>query len=812
MASYNELIALIDAYINQNGVQAITGQVLNGVLRAMVDQLGRGYTIMGTAVPSTDPGTPDGPESWFASTPGTYTDMGGLTVANAELALLSYTPSDGWAKTTLTQGIVSTSASVNNQVGTPSVTSSYVDGVLTFTFENIKGDTGDPAGFGAVTASVDSNIGTPSVQVQTSGPDTAKAIAFQFHNLKGETGVTSVLATVDNTSGNPQCAVSLNGQQLVLNFTGLKGAQGDTGVSADYPITIANNLTTNDPTSALSAAMGVQLESEISQLELKVDELYEKKTVVTGWVLNKYLTTNKGVGNAYDTVEHSTNGYRYVILQVTPGEKYIVNGTGGSSPRLWCFADANNIILTVSAAGASGSNNNLIVTAPANATQLIINNLNGYTEDCYKLTYGDIATLKQSVYDVALPLLSKDVSTEVSTTFSSGCINYTGGVTASNYAVHSDFVAIQSGKVYSLLTKLSSAWYVAYYTSASESDFISSQVLGDNTDTLQTKVLTIPSTAVYMRVTKDNSANSKFFQTVAEILQEKVGNTLAWLESECVVKKYYIKRDGTGDYSNLVTALTALANDESNKEIYLEGGIHDIFSQMGGQTFLDNIPSDVSSSEWPTYSLMVPNNTKIIGMGEAILKFEVPDGTSSAKMAVICPLACRKNIVVENVTIIAQNCRYCIHDETGGTFDTYTKVFRNVKLYKTGGGYSQAYGAGFSFNNNLLFDGCLFSSDNTPVWSVHDNVAYSDYANIVIKNCIFVTSSSNTTALRFATQNALSGKKSVMIENCYLGSGKILLDDSNSFPNAYALTVAKSGTPTVTNNASTNPNEPIVYE
>lgn len=270
MASYNELLALIDAYINQNGVQAITGQVLNGVLRAMVDQLGRGYTIMGTAVPSTDPGTPDGPESWFASTPGTYTDMGGLTVANAELALLSYTPSDGWAKTTLTQGIVSTSASVNNQVGTPSVTSSYVDGVLTFTFENLKGNTGDPAGFGTVSASVDDQIGTPAVSVQTSGPDTAKNIVFAFRNLKGETGVTSVVATVDNTVGSPSCAVSLVGQELHLDFTGLKGAQGDTGVSADYPITIANNLTTNDPTAALSAAMGVQLESEVSQLEAKV--------------------------------------------------------------------------------------------------------------------------------------------------------------------------------------------------------------------------------------------------------------------------------------------------------------------------------------------------------------------------------------------------------------------------------------------------------------------------------------------------------------------------------------------------------------
>ena len=32
MASYNELNALIDAYINRNGVQAITGPILNGVL------------------------------------------------------------------------------------------------------------------------------------------------------------------------------------------------------------------------------------------------------------------------------------------------------------------------------------------------------------------------------------------------------------------------------------------------------------------------------------------------------------------------------------------------------------------------------------------------------------------------------------------------------------------------------------------------------------------------------------------------------------------------------------------------------------
>ena len=274
MASYNELIALIDAYINRNGVQAITGQVLNGVLKAMVEQVGRGYAIMGVAQPGDDPGTPDAPESYFASTPGTYTNFGGLVVADAEFALLSYNPTTlAWSKDTLTEGIEEVQASIDANVGTPAVSTSYENGVLTFTFSNMKGNTGDAAGFGNVTAQVDSNIGTPGVTVETSGPDTAKNIAFKFVNLKGETGVTSVLATVDNTSGNPQCAVSLNGQQLTLAFTGLKGAQGDTGSSVDYPFTIVNNLTTNDATQALSAAMGVQLESEISQLEAKVEQI-----------------------------------------------------------------------------------------------------------------------------------------------------------------------------------------------------------------------------------------------------------------------------------------------------------------------------------------------------------------------------------------------------------------------------------------------------------------------------------------------------------------------------------------------------------
>ena len=299
MASYNELNALIDAYINRNGVQAITGQILNGVLKAMVEQLGRGYTIMGAAIPTTDPGTPDGPECYFASETGTYTDFDGLQIVPGELALLCYTPSDGWTKETIYEGFQEVEATIDGNVGTPSVGVSYANGVLSFDFHNMKGNPGQngqdgaAAGFGTIGADITGGVGTPGVTVESSGPATAKNLQFHFTNLKGETGVTSVVATVDNTTGTPACTVSLEGQQLTLAFSGLKGAQGDTGSSVDYPFTIVNNLTTDDATQALSAAQGVVLEDEITQLEAKVGDLTTlvtpEKTSVVG-AINSIFT------------------------------------------------------------------------------------------------------------------------------------------------------------------------------------------------------------------------------------------------------------------------------------------------------------------------------------------------------------------------------------------------------------------------------------------------------------------------------------------------------------------------------------------
>ncbi len=90
----------IDANITTNGNEEITGAILRSVLNNMADNLATeyaGYQYAGVATPSTNPGTPDGKVFYLASTAGTYTNFGSLTVAEGEVAVLKYNGS-AWSK------------------------------------------------------------------------------------------------------------------------------------------------------------------------------------------------------------------------------------------------------------------------------------------------------------------------------------------------------------------------------------------------------------------------------------------------------------------------------------------------------------------------------------------------------------------------------------------------------------------------------------------------------------------------------------------------------------------------------------------
>lgn len=99
MAKYSNTKAKINEKITTNSAQAITGNVLNEVLQTMVDSLGADYQFGGLVQPGSTFTEGEQPVVFLATTPGTYTNFGGIVVADGEVALLVWSGT-AWSKQT----------------------------------------------------------------------------------------------------------------------------------------------------------------------------------------------------------------------------------------------------------------------------------------------------------------------------------------------------------------------------------------------------------------------------------------------------------------------------------------------------------------------------------------------------------------------------------------------------------------------------------------------------------------------------------------------------------------------------------------
>lgn len=227
MADYSALKATIDASINTNGQQAITGAILNDVLNEMVDVLGEGYTFLGVAQSTDTPASVDGPAFYLAEA-GNYPNFGNITINEGCLGLLLW---DGtsWTKEEI-EGLGGGGATLTGYVSVASIsdlpavgedTLGYLVGENLYLYVGTGGDTLEG-------------------KYKNCGP---------FRGPQGARGEQGV-----------QGAAGPQGPQ---GPQGPEGPQGNTGASVDYPYELVNNLTTDDATKGLSAAMGKKVGDEI---------------------------------------------------------------------------------------------------------------------------------------------------------------------------------------------------------------------------------------------------------------------------------------------------------------------------------------------------------------------------------------------------------------------------------------------------------------------------------------------------------------------------------------------------------------------
>lgn len=226
----------------------------------------------------------------------------------------------------------------------------------------------------------------------------------------------------------------------------------------------------------------------------------------------------------------------------------------------------------------------------------------------------------------------------------------------------------------------------------------------------------------------------------------------------------------------LTPLLKSLQDNTKKKVIYIQQGVYDIFQEIGGKTFLDTI---TSSTDWKEVSVFVPDNTRIVGIGNVVLNY-LPSSSeanvaSAGKMSV---LNVRGAVEIENITINCQNCRYGIHDETSNNSAYENKIhkYKNVRINFLDGGVVGSpsgicFGCGFGNGCSFEFDSCKFEVKRPSGGALymHD---WKGSATISIKNSMMKNlNNTNASALQFGNTHSQSndgGEVVVDVENCYL--------------------------------------------
>lgn len=94
-------------------------------------------------------------------------------------------------------------------------------------------------------------------------------------------------------------------------------------------------------------------------------------TNIIKWTENAYIKDNVSAGTVVSLTPATLAGYRCAVVDCEPGDRFVINAVGKSTPRAWAFLDSSNALLTVSPTMKTYTN--YLIIAPENAAKLVLN-------------------------------------------------------------------------------------------------------------------------------------------------------------------------------------------------------------------------------------------------------------------------------------------------------------------------------------------------------------------------------------------------------------------------------------------------------
>lgn len=247
-------------------------------------------------------------------------------------------------------------------------------------------------------------------------------------------------------------------------------------------------------------------------------------------------------------------------------------------------------------------------------------------------------------------------------------------------------------------------------------------------------------------------------------------------------KNIVVKTDGSGDYDSVVDAVN-VANAFHGSypvNIYIHTGVYDILEELGGQDFIDSL------DDW-TYELqglrIQRDNVNLIGVGYPQLVFRLP-GTVTRQQSERC--SCLNltyySARVENLVLIAKNCRYVIHDEGNNYTIPIHRVMKNLRCVHEGNAaglwpYPSVLGGGNTGGSTYDIINCQFITDNyMQALSYHCNSA-QEPSRYNVDGCVGIVNSSDGISFRFSYMGTATptGNVVVNLKNCS-GNARVVVE------------------------------------
>ena len=295
----------------------------------------------------------------------------------------------------------------------------------------------------------------------------------------------------------------------------------------------------------------------------------------------------------------------------------------------------------------------------------------------------------------------------------------------------------------------------------------------------ETKEFT-PQTDITELILWINDAETPTLQTfIVKIYRGKIKDEINKLEkkiNDVGERTIYVKKDGTGDFTNLVDAVNYVNSHYTVKfTVYIGNGTYNLVEELGSDYFENFIGVGLILDNEAHY--IFSSNSKVIcnymGDNDNIKKYFSPFNANSGN---------HKGFTIENLTLECSNVRYAIHDEGNGQSEPYINKYLNCCITHDNSnnekGYRQCIGGGLGSACEIIIKNCFFKSigsDGTQIVTYHNGGNGKSY--IVIDSCYFA----GETTCRCSYYGGSTEISKMMVSNCSMGSRPIKIQESSDY-------------------------------